>query len=92
MGLDKNKTCQTHRATATAAAYLDLRGFKPIETEVHEITPDSKPQKLKPRGFTPEEKDKGKVFAQRLVRNNTPGRNEPCPCGSGLKFKKCHGK
>jgi len=20
-----------------------------------------------------------------------PGRNEPCPCGSGLKFKKCHG-
>lgn len=21
-----------------------------------------------------------------------PGRNEPCFCGSGLKFKKCHGK
>jgi len=21
-----------------------------------------------------------------------PGRNEPCSCGSGLKFKKCHGK
>jgi len=20
------------------------------------------------------------------------GRNDPCPCGSGLKFKKCHGK
>jgi hypothetical protein len=20
------------------------------------------------------------------------GRNEPCPCGSGKKFKKCHGK
>jgi len=19
-------------------------------------------------------------------------RNDPCPCGSGLKFKKCHGK
>lgn len=19
------------------------------------------------------------------------GRNEPCPCGSGLKFKRCHG-
>jgi len=34
MALDKNKTCQTHRATATASAYLDLRGFKPIETEV----------------------------------------------------------
>jgi uncharacterized protein YecA (UPF0149 family) len=22
----------------------------------------------------------------------TAGRNDPCPCGSGLKFKKCHGK
>ena len=22
---------------------------------------------------------------------NEPGRNEPCPCGSGKKYKKCHG-
>ena len=22
----------------------------------------------------------------------TPGPNDPCPCGSGLKYKKCHGK
>jgi hypothetical protein len=21
----------------------------------------------------------------------TPGRNDPCPCGSGKKYKKCHG-
>jgi preprotein translocase subunit SecA len=20
------------------------------------------------------------------------GRNEPCPCGSGKKFKQCHGR
>ncbi|SJM89785.1 preprotein translocase subunit, ATPase [Crenothrix polyspora] len=24
--------------------------------------------------------------------NATVGRNDPCPCGSGLKFKQCHGK
>ncbi|MCR5856483.1 SEC-C domain-containing protein [Mesorhizobium sp. J428] len=23
--------------------------------------------------------------------NDAPGRNEPCPCGSGKKFKHCHG-
>lgn len=23
---------------------------------------------------------------------NKVGRNDPCPCGSGLKYKKCHGK
>ena len=22
----------------------------------------------------------------------SPGRNDPCPCGSGRKFKKCHGQ
>jgi uncharacterized protein len=22
----------------------------------------------------------------------TPGRNDPCPCGSGKKYKKCHGQ
>ena len=25
------------------------------------------------------------------VRSTKVGRNEPCPCGSGKKFKKCHG-
>lgn len=24
-------------------------------------------------------------------REEAPGRNDPCPCGSGQKFKKCHG-
>jgi len=23
---------------------------------------------------------------------NKPGRNDPCPCGSGKKYKSCHGK
>ncbi|HEX20435.1 MAG TPA: hypothetical protein ENG78_06420 [Acidiferrobacteraceae bacterium] len=26
------------------------------------------------------------------VRSNKTGRNEPCPCGSGVKYKKCCGK
>ena len=24
--------------------------------------------------------------------DKTPGRNDPCPCGSGKKFKNCHGQ
>jgi preprotein translocase subunit SecA len=24
--------------------------------------------------------------------DKTVGRNDPCPCGSGLKYKNCHGK
>ena len=34
--------------------------------------------------------DKSPKPAQRRVEA-TPGRNDPCPCGSGKKFKKCHG-
>jgi len=28
------------------------------------------------------------------IRRSSPkvGRNEPCPCGSGKKYKKCHGR
>jgi preprotein translocase subunit SecA len=31
---------------------------------------------------------------QQPVERATPkvGRNDPCPCGSGKKFKHCHGK
>jgi preprotein translocase subunit SecA len=29
---------------------------------------------------------------QPIRRDNLPGRNEPCPCGSGKKFKHCHGR
>jgi uncharacterized protein len=34
--------------------------------------------------------DHGPVPATRRVEPK-PGRNDPCPCGSGKKFKKCHG-
>lgn len=27
-----------------------------------------------------------------IVKDNLPGRNEPCHCGSGIKYKNCHGK
>jgi serine-type anaerobic sulfatase-maturating enzyme len=29
---------------------------------------------------------------QSPVKKSKVGRNDPCPCGSGLKYKKCHGK
>ena len=28
---------------------------------------------------------------QQVVRGDKVGRNDPCPCGSGKKYKKCHG-
>ncbi|MFW6201792.1 MAG: SEC-C metal-binding domain-containing protein, partial [Gemmatimonadota bacterium] len=28
---------------------------------------------------------------QPITTEDEPGRNDPCPCGSGKKYKKCHG-
>ena len=39
-----------------------------------------------PNQATPQRKSQP-VRVERKV-----GRNEPCPCGSGKKFKQCHGK
>lgn len=34
----------------------------------------------------------GNVFVPTDVRHGKVGQNEPCPCGSGKKYKKCHGR
>jgi len=37
------------------------------------------------------ETKKGMALATAMSRIPAPGRNDPCPCESGKKFKKCHG-
>ena len=32
------------------------------------------------------------VSAATAAKKSGPGRNDPCPCGSGKRFKQCHGK
>ncbi|HEY6967145.1 MAG TPA: SEC-C metal-binding domain-containing protein, partial [Burkholderiales bacterium] len=40
-----------------------------------------------------EDEAKAKPAAQPVVRTSQKiGRNDPCPCGSGKKYKHCHGK
>jgi len=33
----------------------------------------------------------GTVEKKQAISNKKAGRNDPCPCGSGKKYKKCHG-
>ena len=81
-----------------------MRGQIPVQTpeEVREAAPE--PQHKQPKYTESHEdlSDGGAVeAAQRdtrerrqepIVKEKTPGRNDPCPCGSGKKFKNCHGK
>ncbi|MDI1277184.1 preprotein translocase subunit SecA [Methylobacter sp.] len=43
--------------------------------------------------LAPAEQEEGAAAEQPFIRDgNKVGRNDPCPCGSGKKFKQCHGQ
>ena len=44
-------------------------------------------------GQPPSEGDEAEAVKVKTIVNEAPkvGRNDPCPCGSGKKYKKCHG-
>jgi len=43
-------------------------------------------------GLTKKERQSNAVHYEDIRRDPKIQRNEPCPCGSGLKYKKCCGK
>jgi preprotein translocase subunit SecA len=46
-----------------------------------------------PSDAQPEEQATAKPKAETFIREERKvGRNEPCPCGSGKKYKQCHGR
>ena len=61
--------------------------YKNIQATTYDPTqsPTKKGEEIK----KPEAKKK--VIQQTIVNDSKVGRNEPCPCGSGKKFKKCCG-
>ena len=76
-------------------------GLSPSETELVQMALD---QRLVMHGLEPVFSiidDDGDSFEEeeprpgpQLVKGSatpSPGRNDPCPCGSGKKYKKCHG-
>lgn len=59
--------------------------FRKIKKEANLITDLLNEKKPLPNKIDPSKEDN--PWAKQNI-----GRNEPCPCGSGLKYKKCHGK
>ena len=71
------------------------------ETEMDFVHPDAKPVQASAKESLDEDRmiyhgtrlDMEKPATQGTLRNTDKvGRNDPCPCGSGKKFKQCHGK
>ncbi len=80
-----------------------MRAQIPVQapTDVREAAPEVKQRQQYTESHGSSEAEAARAAAQRdtrqqiqqpLVKEKIPGRNDPCPCGSGKKFKQCHGK
>ena len=81
-----------------------MRGQIPIQNpeEVREAAPEERPkqqyrevkQELGNQGMSEaaEQDTREQQVKEPYVAPDKVGRNDPCPCGSGKKFKKCHGR
>ncbi len=58
------------------------------ESDVEAVEEQTRKADEAPKEFTHESSDQHEVIRQQP----RIGRNEPCPCGSGKKYKQCHGK
>jgi preprotein translocase subunit SecA len=83
-----------------------LRGqiYAPEQTaEVREAAPEQAPKQQYTESKENLDEDRSEMakaaardtreqVTQPIIKSKQPGRNDPCPCGSGKKFKNCHGR
>jgi len=64
-----------------------------LHFEHAEANPTLDPEEQAAAAFAPDNQTEEDGEKQPFVRDGRKvGRNEPCPCGSGKKYKQCHGK
>ena len=68
-----------------------------VNTEAPRRTPNRRPgssRRTPPRRAANNNSQTSAEFASQQAMGNIPkvGRNAPCPCGSGKKYKRCHGQ
>ena len=88
---------RTYRSTTSAEAMNSFLGTLQQKTVHRDV---SALDMAREQGTPAEAEQKGQAVDEALERVSTPikretpkvGRNEPCPCGSGKKYKQCCGK
>jgi preprotein translocase subunit SecA len=75
----------TPQASVTAQKTENLQ-FKGADENVAQFGGTSE------REATGANNTKEEIKQKPIINQNKVGRNDPCPCGSGKKYKKCHGK
>lgn len=70
-----------------------VREARPIPAQPVAQVRESKQELSSPTGVSEEDVDtRQRQVTQPIRKEATVGRNDECPCGSGKKYKNCHGK
>lgn len=88
--------CQVDASIGKALGLLDTYDLRLTKDRAKELIPllvdlSNHTRKWSNCGFTPEEIHQQKIRSSSVRQGRKIGRNEPCPCGSGKKYKKCCG-
>jgi preprotein translocase subunit SecA len=75
-----NLTRKLYRLEPVMANEVNTTPQNAVETRGQLIDPSQPTDDTAPEPLT----------SVKTVTSNVPGRNDPCPCGSGKKYKKCH--
>ena len=75
-----------------AGQALTSKTKEPVAAGVRKQSIGAKMQKNIDRPMNEKDKKFLQVYEEMRKKGKKVGRNDPCPCGSGKKFKKCHGK
>ena len=77
---------------ATAVASAAARGSEPAPARLPAFARDMERKQQRQEKELQYQTGAGQAEAPKPVRTGAKvGRNDPCPCGSGKKYKKCHG-
>ena len=73
-----------------------LKGWRPCDLQNPPVLPDALPDSEEDipdnRPLMDELRETIHDVLEAGVKPGKIGRNDPCPCGSGKKYKKCHGR
>jgi preprotein translocase subunit SecA len=81
--VERMERADAERRAAQQRAMQARHGSEPLQADEEAANAAAAARALRPQP---------RVTVQPIRRESPKiGRNDPCPCGSGLKFKKCHG-
>jgi preprotein translocase subunit SecA len=79
---------QSREEIDAAEAALQAPAAENVHFQHAEFDPEAEPEEL----LAPTVRASNERAEQAVNLGVKVGRNDPCPCGSGKKFKQCHGK